>query len=140
MVTLTTLDVNVLIMDFPCPGNEMVVPNEDGSYTILINARLSYDGQLKAYEHAMKHIHESDFEKDSAQAIEAQAHGITIPKNTERVPSVDFEKRLKALRKERAAIQRRMRAYEEKIAFLRAYHPEHFYNSLERQYLYGDDL
>ena len=42
-----TPDVNVILVDFPNGGNEMVVPNEDGSYTLLINARLSYDGQLK---------------------------------------------------------------------------------------------
>ena len=34
----------------------MVVPNEDGSYTIFINAGLNRESQLKAYEHAMKHI------------------------------------------------------------------------------------
>lgn len=54
---LTTPDVNVVLMDFPSKkGNEMVVPNEDGSYTILINAGLNYESQLKAYEHAMSHI------------------------------------------------------------------------------------
>ena len=51
---LTTPDVNVVLMDFPSKkGNEMVVPNEDGSYTILINAGLNYESQLKAYEHAI---------------------------------------------------------------------------------------
>ena len=31
---LTTADVNVIVMDFPDKkGHEMVVPNEDGSYT-----------------------------------------------------------------------------------------------------------
>ena len=44
---LTTPDVNVVLMDFPSKkGNEMVVPNEDGSYTILINAGLNYESQL----------------------------------------------------------------------------------------------
>lgn len=46
---LTTPDVNVVLMDFPSKkGNEMVVPNEDGSYTILINSGLNYESQLKA--------------------------------------------------------------------------------------------
>ena len=59
---LTTPDVNVVLMDFPSKkGNEMVVPNEDGSYTILINAGLNYESQLKAYEHAMSHITNDDF-------------------------------------------------------------------------------
>ena len=61
---LTTPDVNVVLMDFPSKkGNEMVVPNEDGSYTILINAGLNYESQLKAYEHAMSHITNDDFLK-----------------------------------------------------------------------------
>ena len=58
-------------MDFPSKkGNEMVVPNEDGSYTILINAGLNYESQLKAYEHAMSHITNDDFLKGNVQEIE----------------------------------------------------------------------
>lgn len=68
---LTTPDVNVVLMDFPSKkGNEMVVPNEDGSYTILINAGLNYESQLKAYEHAMSHITNDDFLKGNVQEIE----------------------------------------------------------------------
>lgn len=62
-------------MDFPSKkGNEMVVPNEDGSYTILINAGLNYESQLKAYEHAMSHITNDDFLKGNVQEIEYYAH------------------------------------------------------------------
>ncbi len=61
---MMTPDVNVSVIDFKgIPGNELVTENEDGSYTILINARLSYERQLQAYEHAMKHINSNDFEK-----------------------------------------------------------------------------
>lgn len=67
---LTTPDVNVVLMDFPSKkGNEMVVPNEDGSYTILINAGLNYESQLKAYEHAMSHITNDDFLKGNVQEL-----------------------------------------------------------------------
>lgn len=66
--------VNCKIIDFPVKGNEMVMPNEDGSYTILINARLSQIGRMKAYEHAIKHILSDDFEKYDIQEIEANAH------------------------------------------------------------------
>lgn len=58
-----TPDVNVVLLDFPTSGNEMVFENEDGSYTIMINSRLSCDGQLKAYRHAMHHIENDDFSK-----------------------------------------------------------------------------
>ena len=52
----------------------MIIKNEDGSYTILINAKLSDQGQLLAYEHALRHIINEDFEKENVQEIEADAH------------------------------------------------------------------
>ncbi len=71
-----TKDVNVYLMDFPVRGNEMVTENEDGSYTILINARLSDEGRLRAYEHALRHIEANDFEGGNVQDIEKAAHGL----------------------------------------------------------------
>lgn len=51
-MTLTP-DVNIILMDFPKgKGHEMVVPNEDGSYTIFINAALNYESQQAALKHA----------------------------------------------------------------------------------------
>lgn len=52
----------------------MVVENEDGSYTILINAKLSYSGRIEAYKHAMNHINNNDFQKENVQEIEFHAH------------------------------------------------------------------
>lgn len=52
----------------------MVIKNEDGTYTILINAKLSDQGRIKAYKHALKHIESEDFEKKHVQEIEASAH------------------------------------------------------------------
>lgn len=67
--------INTFLIDFKgLKGNEMVCANEDDSYTILINARLSQEGRLRAYLHAMKHIFGNDFEKDNVQSIEATAH------------------------------------------------------------------
>ena len=66
--------VNVCLVDFPCSGEEMIVPNEDSSYTIIINSRLSRERQLAAYMHALKHIAGNDFEKYDVQEIEGNAH------------------------------------------------------------------
>ena len=66
--------INCNLIDFPNKGREMVVPNEDGSYTILINARLSDAERMAAYEHAMKHIVGNDFEKENVQEIESVSH------------------------------------------------------------------
>ena len=95
-------------MDFPNGGNEMITLNEDDSYTILINARLSHEAQIKAYEHALKHIREHDFEKSSVQEIEVAAHqDLQEEKNiqTKAQPSSEFlelrESKLKEIKKRR---------------------------------------
>ncbi len=69
-----TPDIHVFLVNFPGPGEEMVIPNEDASYTIIINARLSHERQLEAYCHALRHIGCHDFEKDSVQEIEFENH------------------------------------------------------------------
>ena len=69
--------VNVQVLDFKTTcGTELVTPNEDGTFTVLINARMSYETQRKALLHALKHILNDDFEKENVQQIEAAAHGI----------------------------------------------------------------
>ena len=74
-----TPDVNVVVIDSKTPkGREMVSINEDGNYTILINARLPYEGQVKAYEHAMKHINNNNFQENDVQKIEYAAHQLDI--------------------------------------------------------------
>lgn len=54
---------------------EMVVPNEDDSYTIFIEATLSKKEQQHAFLHAMGHINNHDFEKTCpANMLELRAH------------------------------------------------------------------
>ena len=85
-------------MDFPSKkGNEMVVPNEDGSYTILINAGLNYESQLKAYEHAMSHITNDDFSKGNVQEIEYYAHHLHKDPEPVQDPCVDDEHNIQFL-------------------------------------------
>lgn len=133
-----TPDVNVVVIDFKtAKGKEMVMPNEDGSYTILINAKLSYTGQLKAYEHAMKHIEADDFQANDVQEIEYYAH-----KNSDAEPIPEpapkYLERIKELQKERRRIQRKMKKDQERVQFLRDNYD--IFRLAERYYLYGDDL
>ena len=77
--------INVFLVNFPnTKGYEMCVENPDGSYTILINAKMSSERQKEAYLHALDHIENHDFEKDylSVQQIEAEAHGLVPRTNT----------------------------------------------------------
>ena len=73
-------DVYVHLIDFPKsrPVHEAVTENEDGSYSVFIDSRLSDEGQIREYKHALKHIENGDFEKPDVQLIEAAAHGETI--------------------------------------------------------------
>ena len=115
-----TPDVNVVLLDFPTSGNEMVFENEDGSYTIMINSRLSCDGQLKAYRHAMHHIENDDFSKNDVQSIEAVAHEVVIPVEAQRIPSDRFLQRQKSIRAERKRLQQKLQQYEEDMKVIRS--------------------
>lgn len=66
------IDYQIVLLDMST--NEAVTVNEDGSYTIFINARLNREQQIKSYYHAMKHITGKDFEKENVQEIEVLAH------------------------------------------------------------------
>lgn len=59
--------------------NKLTVPsavtiNEDGSFTIFINAQLSHEKQKKCYLHELHHILNNDFERYDVQEIECFAH------------------------------------------------------------------
>lgn len=63
-------ELGVHCIDMPTCVEEQVVFNEDGSYSIFINARLNWERQMLAYQHAIAHIMNSDFEKADADEIE----------------------------------------------------------------------
>lgn len=52
---------------------EAVMPCSDG-YTVYIDERLSFEQQIKAYNHAVRHIKNGDFEKYDVDRIEYDAH------------------------------------------------------------------
>lgn len=135
---MMTPDVNVVVIDFKSyKGKEMVSANEDGSYTILINARLSYDGQLKAYEHAMRHIENDDFQESDVQKIEYEAHKLDI-ENAVPVPAEKYLKRIQELQKEKKRLERRIKQDEKRVQFIMENCD--MFKRAEHYYLYGDDL
>ena len=136
---MTTLDVNTFLVNFPVPGNEMVVQNEDGSYTILINAKLSQDGQIKAYQHALSHIQNEDFDKSDIQSIEFQAHGLESSEEIIPAPIDKYEKRIRQLQRERKKIQKALKEKEKEIAIITGlYGPEYFEKAARYNWLYGE--
>ena len=69
-----TNDIIVKLIDFPTTAKEAVTENEDGTYTVFINAKLTREKQLEAYMHALGHIMGNDFEKENADEIEFIVH------------------------------------------------------------------
>lgn len=73
---IKNVDYQVRLMQFHNGKiKEMVVPNEDGSYTIFLESTLSREEQQREFLHAMMHICNKDFDKrGSADLIEIRAH------------------------------------------------------------------
>lgn len=72
---LPNVDYQVHLFDFNGRAKEAVVPNEDGSYTILIESSLSREQQQQEFLHALTHICNNDFEKEcSVNLLETEAH------------------------------------------------------------------
>ena len=70
-------DVFIYLVRLPDGINEFVSPCADGNYTVYIDSRLSYAQQRIAYDHAIRHIQNGDFDMDctdSVQEIETRAH------------------------------------------------------------------
>ena len=67
---LLTEDIGVFFLNMDTAVEEEVHPNEDGSYSIFINSHLNWERQMAAYQHALEHIINDDFGKESADKIE----------------------------------------------------------------------
>lgn len=64
------------VIDMDTAITEHVVKNKDDTYTIFLNARLSWERILLGYHHAVNHITNGDFEKEygNVNKIEFIAH------------------------------------------------------------------
>lgn len=69
-----TDDIYVYYINIPGNVNEMVTPCF-GGYTVYIDKNLDQAHQMKAYQHAMRHIKRGDFDRrEKATVIEFHAH------------------------------------------------------------------
>lgn len=69
---LLTEAIGVYFLDMDTAVEEEVHPNEDGSFTIFINARISRARQMLAYQHALEHIMRNDFSKTDTDVDEIE--------------------------------------------------------------------
>lgn len=63
------------LVDMPSRVGATAIPNDDGTYTVYVNSRLSIERQRRAYLHEVRHIKNDDFYKDiNIDEIEICAH------------------------------------------------------------------
>ncbi len=66
---------NIALKDMPTTVKAVTMPNEDDTYTIIVNSRLSYEQQRSSFKHELFHINKRDFEKVcETDKIEYEAH------------------------------------------------------------------
>ena len=138
-----TPDVNVQVIDLKTTNqSEVVTENEDGSYTIFLNARFTQERRAEAYEHAMRHIMNDDFKEPDVQKIENDAHGIvkdvTVP--TEAINQIISQSnKIKYPRRRKRRKNRKKERYvQDRVAFLSENCD--MFAIAEHNYLYGKDL
>ena len=71
MIELGTI---IKMVDMPVTVKAYTVPNNDGTYTIFINSRLSSEQQKESYSHEVEHILSDDFETNNADDTELITH------------------------------------------------------------------
>lgn len=72
-------DIFVYIIAMDPLVKEQVVANQDGTFTIFINDYLSPERRMKAYNHAVSHIRNGDFDKKTdVDVIECEAHSAVV--------------------------------------------------------------
>lgn len=60
------------MIDMDTMVHEQVINNSDGSYTIFLNSRLSYDENIDGFYHAMYHIEHNDFDRSDINKVELE--------------------------------------------------------------------
>lgn len=68
-------DIYIYCIKLPEGVNEMVTPCV-GGYTVYISDRLDQDHRVLAYQHALRHIKNGDFEQKGANRLEIFAHRV----------------------------------------------------------------
>lgn len=68
-------DIFVYMAELPNTARSFVASNSDGTYTIVLNSKLSHEQNLISYFHELSHINNGDYEKKCrADLIEINAH------------------------------------------------------------------
>lgn len=68
-------DFNIYFLDMPCKIGATIILENDATYTIYLNSRLSFERQKKALLHEIRHIANDDlYSSLSARLVEKITH------------------------------------------------------------------
>ena len=116
--------------------NEVVLKNDDGTFTVLLNSKFNEEQLREAYEHAVNHIRNNDFEKISVQSIETEAHQqMSAEEVCEHLSKEAAERRHKRFVRRQKKRQQKLAEYEEFWNSLRSDSPNSF-DSIQDDMIY----
>lgn len=70
-----TINTNIIYIDMPGAIKAYTACNADGTFTIVLNSRLTHEQHLISYQHELEHIKSGDYDKKcSVDLIEINAH------------------------------------------------------------------
>ena len=94
--------------------NEVVLKNDDGTFTVLLNSKFNEEQLREAYEHAVSHIRNNDFDKLSVQSIETEAHQqMTVEEVCEHLSKEAAERRHKRFARRQKKRQQKLSEYDD---------------------------
>lgn len=59
-ISYSNYDVHIYYVDMPCSVASNIVENPDGSFTLYLNSRMTYERNIKGYLHEIKHLKNDD--------------------------------------------------------------------------------
>lgn len=54
-------DINIYFLDMPCKIGATVILEYDGTYSVYLNSRLTFERQKQSLIHEIRHIKNDDF-------------------------------------------------------------------------------
>lgn len=75
MEMIATEDINYILAPLPTTIRGFVHENDDGSYTVVLNDRLTREANVISAYHELEHVLHEDFSQDKdVDQIEAERH------------------------------------------------------------------
>lgn len=69
------MEYRAVVTDLPTTVKAFTMENEDGTYVICVNAKLTREQQMLSYRHELSHIINNDFEsEENADDLESLRH------------------------------------------------------------------